>query len=56
MYLVELNNLKNHSQVLKLQDKRNESNKKLPSIDPIDLTARKYAVIVRFFSNLIFIF
>jgi hypothetical protein len=40
-------NLNKHSQVLKLQEKRNETNKKLPSIDPVDLTARKYAVIVR---------
>ncbi|KAJ3334577.1 hypothetical protein HDU91_002657, partial [Kappamyces sp. JEL0680] len=46
IYLKEHSSFKSHLQGLKIQEKRNESNAKLPSIDPIDVFTRKYGVIL----------
>lgn len=46
-YLEELSNLKKHTNGLKMQERRNESNAKLPSIDSVDLTTRKYGIVLQ---------
>lgn len=47
-YMEEFEILKKHAKALKLQEKKNHKNLKLPSIDPIDVANRKYSVVVRF--------